>query len=113
MGSVILDNLEKIRYRVIAAAQRAGRNPDDIQLVAVTKYAEFSDVRRLLEAGAVREVGENKVQEAQAKKDALGPLAAKVHWRLIGHLQTNKAKKAVEIFDAVDSLDSAKIGQAL
>lgn len=110
---MILDNLEKIRYRARAAATRAGRNPNDIQLVAVTKYAELPAVRRLLESEAAFEVGENRVQEAQAKMEALGPLAKRVRWRLIGHLQTNKAKKAAQLFDAVDSIDSVKIGRAL
>lgn len=111
--SVILDNLEKIRYRVSAAAERARRNPNAVQLVAVTKYAALEDIRTLLESGAVAEVGENRVQDAQAKQEALGELARTVRWRLLGHLQTNKAKKAAQTFDAVDSLDGLAVAQAL
>ena len=110
---MLIDNLNQIRYRIRAAAQRAGRNPDAVSLVAVTKYAALSDVAELLKSGLVAEVGENRVQDAERKKDALGDLAGKVRWRLIGHLQTNKAKKAVAVFDAVDSVDSEKVAAAL
>lgn len=109
----LLDNLEKIRYRLRKAAERVGRNPDDVHLVAVTKYAPLEAVRRLLESGAVSEVGESRVQDAQAKKASLGPLAGRVRWRFIGHLQTNKARKAVELFDCIDSLDTLHLAEAL
>lgn len=110
---MFIDNLEKIRYRVTAAAQRANRTGAHVEVVAVTKYAALDQVRGLLESGLVSEVGENRVQDAERKKEALGSLAGKVRWRLIGHLQTNKAKKAVEVFDAVDSVDSEKVAAAL
>ena len=110
---MIIDNIEKIRTRIRAAAQRAGRNPDSVSLVAVTKYAKLEAVKELLDSGLVAEVGENRVQEAQAKKQALGAAALKARWRMIGHLQTNKAKKALELFDAVDSLDDLRVAEAL
>ncbi len=110
---MLIDNLNQIRYRVRAAAVRAGRDPDAVRLVAVTKYASLEDVRAILETGSIAEVGENRVQDAERKKEALGELAGKVRWRLIGHLQTNKAKKAVSVFDAVDSVDSEKVAAAL
>lgn len=110
---MLIDNLNQIRYRIRAAAQRSGRNPDAVALVAVTKYAALSDVAELLKSGLVAEVGENRVQDAEKKKEMLGDLAGKVRWRLIGHLQTNKAKKAVSVFDAVDSVDSEKVAAAL
>jgi len=109
----LIDNLNQIRYRIRAASERARRNPDAVRLVAVTKYAPLEDVRRLLELGAVADVGENRVQDAEKKKQALGPLADTVRWRLIGHLQTNKAKKAALVFGAVDSIDSEKVAAAL
>ncbi len=96
-----------------AAALRAKRAPDAIRLVAVTKYAALEQVRTVLESGLIAEAGESRVQDAEKKKLALGELAGKVRWRLIGHLQTNKAKKAVDVFDAVDSVDSEKIASAL
>jgi len=113
MGSVFIDNLEKIRYRMTAAAARTNRDGMLIGLVVVTKYAALEDVRAALTSGLVQEVGENRVQDAEKKRKELGELAGKVRWRLIGHLQTNKAKKAVEVFDAVDSVDSGKVATAL
>jgi PLP dependent protein len=110
---VLIDNLEKIRYRVRTAAEKAGRKADGVRIVAVTKYAPFELVRELLEKRLVDEVGENRVQDAERKKAALGHLAANARWRLIGHLQTNKAKKAVSVFDAVDSVDGVKVAAAL
>jgi pyridoxal phosphate enzyme (YggS family) len=110
---VFIDNLEKIRYRMTAAAARTNRDGAQIGLVVVTKYAALADVRAALTSGLVQEVGENRVQDAEKKKMELGELAGKVRWRLIGHLQTNKAKKAVQVFDAVDSVDSEKVAAAL
>jgi pyridoxal phosphate enzyme (YggS family) len=110
---VIIDNINQIRYRVRAAAARVNRDPDAVRLVAVTKYASLEAVTAAIESGLVAEVGENRVQDAEKKKLVLGDLATKVRWRLIGHLQTNKAKKAVEVFDAVDSVDSEKVAAAL
>ncbi len=110
---MFIDNLDKIRYRIAAAAKRTNRNGDAITLVVVTKYAPFEDVKTALSSGLVLEVGENRVQDAEKKKSSLGELGGKVRWRLIGHLQTNKAKKAVAVFDAVDSIDSEKIAKAL
>lgn len=110
---MLIDNLNQIRYRMRAASLRAKRDPDAVRLVAVTKYASLDILRALLEADLVSEIGENRVQDAEEKKTALGALAAKVRWRLIGHLQTNKAKKAVAVFDAVDSVDGEKVAAAL
>ena len=109
----LIDNLNQIRYRMRAAALRAHRNPDALRLVVVTKYASLEDVQVILNSGLVAEVGENRVQNAEKKKIALRQQGSKVKWHMLGHLQTNKAKKAVEIFDAVDSVDSEKIAAAL
>ena len=110
---MLIDNLNQIRYRMRAAALRADRNPDAIRLVAVTKYAPLSAVQELLETGLIAEAGESRVQDAEKKKQLLGALAGKVRWRLIGHLQTNKAKKAATVFDAIDTVDSERIAAAL
>ena len=96
-----------------AAALRAGRSEDAATLVAVTKYAPIEAVRELLNSGLAAEIGENRVMDAEKKKNALGDLAGKVKWRLIGHLQSNKAKKAAALFDSVDTVDSVKIAEAL
>ena len=96
-----------------AAAARTNRDGGSIALVVVTKYASLEAVKDALSSGRVHEAGESRVQDAEKKKLELGALAGKVRWRLIGHLQTNKAKKAVQTFDAIDSVDSAKLAAAL
>ena len=82
-------------------------------MVVVTKYAALEAVKEALSSGRVTDAGESRVQDAERKKSALGELAGKVRWRLIGHLQTNKAKKAVQTFDAIDSVDSERLAAAL
>jgi pyridoxal phosphate enzyme (YggS family) len=111
--SVIIDNLRHIRSRMYTAATRAGRTPDEITLCAVTKYAPLEAVKELLASGEVKNAAESRVQDALKRKQELGALGEKVRWRFIGHLQTNKAKQAAESFDAVDSVDSLKLAQAL
>ncbi|MDP3544029.1 MAG: YggS family pyridoxal phosphate-dependent enzyme [Elusimicrobiota bacterium] len=110
---MFIDNLEKIRYRMNAAAARTNRDGGAIELVVVTKYASLNAVREALSSGLVTDAGESRVQDAEKKKLELGDLAGKVRWRLIGHLQTNKAKKAVQTFDAIDSVDSEKLAKSL
>jgi len=110
---VILDNIRQIRYRIEKSAQKAGRAPESVSLVVVTKYAPLDKVRDVCESGLVDFVGENRVQDADKKKQELGDAAGRVKWRLIGHLQSNKAKKAAQVFDAVDSIDSLKTAAAL
>lgn len=110
---MLLDNLLKIRSRIEAAAQRSGRDAGGVHIVAVTKHAPLASVIELLETGQPLELGENRVQDAAARKSELGPRAGKARWRLIGHLQSNKAKDALETFDTVDSLDSLKLARIL
>jgi pyridoxal phosphate enzyme (YggS family) len=81
--------------------------------VAVTKYASLDGIRELLTLGENLDIAENKVREASAKIEALEPLARKARWHMIGHLQTNKAARAVEVFDTLDSLDSLRLAEAL
>ena len=100
-------NLERVQAAIAAACRRAGRSPDDVLLVAVSKTMDAERVRLAIEAG-VAALGENRVQEAKSKIEALGH---PVPWHLIGHLQTNKARDAVQLFDfiqSVDRLDLAK-----
>ena len=101
--------LEAIRARLSAAALRAGRNPESIRLVAVSKTVEPSRIREALLAGQTV-FGENRVQEARAKQDAVGPSAI---WHLVGHLQRNKAKEAARLFRMIHSVDSAGLLQDL
>ncbi len=105
----ISDNLAQIRERIAAAARRAGRNPDEVRLVAVSKTVEPVRIGEAIKAG-VKILGENYVQEAQKKIEALGH---PVEWHFIGHLQTNKAKYAVRLFDCVHSVDSIGVGEEI
>jgi pyridoxal phosphate enzyme (YggS family) len=107
----IAENLSAIHKRIIAVAARAGRRPDHIALMAVTKTHPAELIIEAYNAGH-RLFGENRVQEFAEKVDALGNLRD-ADFHMIGHLQSNKAGKAVEVFHAVDSLDSAKLGERL
>jgi len=98
----IRDNLESVRQRLARAALAAGRDPGEITLVAVTKTFPPETILEGIEAG-IEIIGENRVQEASRKFDVIGP---RVQWHLVGHLQSNKAKKAVEIFSLIHSIDS-------
>ncbi|OGR97241.1 MAG: YggS family pyridoxal phosphate enzyme [Elusimicrobia bacterium GWF2_62_30] len=109
--SALLTNLTNINTRIAAACAAAAGNPSEIELMAVTKYAADADVKHLIAAGALKIAGENKVQDAKAKWEsgALAGLRKSVQLHFIGHLQTNKAKAAVETFDWIDCIDSFKI----
>ena len=98
----IADNIAAIESKVSAACVRAGRNRADITLVAVTKTRTPTEMDEAIKAG-ITQVGENRVQEALSKKP-LVTLTAK--WHLVGSLQTNKAKRALELFDVIQSIDS-------
>jgi pyridoxal phosphate enzyme (YggS family) len=100
----IADNLAQVRSRIDAAARRAGRSPAEITLVAVSKTFDADHVRAAWEAGQ-RDFGENKVQEAERKIAATTTLAG-ARWHLIGHLQSNKVRKAAAPFAMIHSVDS-------
>ncbi len=105
----VRENLERVRERIARAAARAGRKPDDVLLIGVSKTVDVERIRAGLAAG-LRALGENRVQEAKAKVAELGRPAA---WHLIGHLQTNKVKDALELFDVIHSLDRLELAQEL
>ncbi|HEY1732340.1 MAG TPA: YggS family pyridoxal phosphate-dependent enzyme [Terriglobales bacterium] len=107
----IATNLAAIHLRIARAATRAGRDPAQIALMAVSKTHPSERILEAYNAGH-RLFGENRVQESAEKAGALGNLRD-VDFHMIGHLQSNKAGKAVEIFHSVDSLDSAKLGDRL
>jgi pyridoxal phosphate enzyme (YggS family) len=107
----VADNLAAIRERIAAAARRAGRSPDEIALMAVTKTFPPQVIRAAYDAGQ-RLFGENRVQEFAAKCPELRGLAD-ARWHMVGHLQSNKASKAAEIFDAMDSVDSVHLAEKL
>ena len=107
----ISDNVAAVRERIASAARRAGRNPDDITLMAVSKTQPPERIREAYDAGQ-RLFGENRVQDFAAKAGGLQDLRD-AEWHLIGHLQTNKAAKTAELFRAVDSVDSLKLAEKL
>lgn len=100
-----------VRERIARAAQRASRRAEEITLVAVSKTHPPETLREAYAAG-LRDFGENKVQEAEAKIAALSDLPA-LRWHLVGHLQTNKARKAAQLFQRIHSIDSAELAQKL
>jgi hypothetical protein len=107
----ILENIAGLREQIASAAKRAGRNPDEVVLMAVTKTHPPEKIREAYNAG-LRMFGENRVQEFAGKAATLANLAG-AEWHMIGHLQTNKAGRAVGVFSAVDSVDSVKLAEKL
>ncbi len=108
-SDVVAHNLTEVRARIAAAAGRAGRDPASVTLVAVCKTVPLERLRGI-DARGITDLGENRVQEAVAKIEALG---ATFQWHLIGHLQRNKARRAVELFDLIHSVDSLELAAAL
>ncbi len=107
----IADNLAQVRQRIAEAARRAGRRPEDIALMAVTKTFPPETIREAYAAGQ-RLFGENRVQEFAEKVPALANLPG-IEFHLIGHLQSNKAAKAAQIFAGIDSVDSLHLAEKL
>ena len=102
--------LDRVRQQIAESAARANRPPDSIMLLAVSKTHPVELIQAAIAAG-VTDLGENRVQEADVKIPLIGRKAAR--WHLIGHLQSNKARRAVELFDIVHSLDSVGLAQRL
>ena len=107
----IAQNLDAVRERIAVAARRAGRQPDGIALMAVTKTFAPELIREAYAAGQ-RLFGENRVQEFAEKAGKLRDLR-NIQWHMIGHLQSNKTDKAAELFAAIDSLDSLRVARRL
>ena len=110
---MIADRVAAVRERITRSAERASRPPGDVTLVGVSKTFPAESVRTAFAAG-VRHFGENRVQEASAKIDALADLRSRgLQWHLIGHLQSNKGRKAASLFDVVQSVDSVALAERL
>jgi len=105
----IADNFNAIMKRIECAAKRSGREPSSVKLILVTKTVDVERIRHAVSSGATI-LGENRVQEAKEKVEKLGSIA---QWHLIGHLQTNKAKYAVKLFDMIHSVDSIDLVKEL
>lgn len=103
----IRNNLTAIERRIVAACDRAGRRREEVTLVAVTKTFPGADVEAAIAAGAT-DVGENRVQEARDKRSEV---IAAARWHLIGHLQSNKAKDAVRLFDVIHTIDTPALAE--
>ena len=123
MEQRLSENIKMIYRRMSHAAMRAGREPQDVRLIAVSKTVPAEAVVKALEIG-LRDFGENRVQEFRAKLDVIRTIVGgasegralkgyRPRWHLIGHLQKNKAKTAVELFDMIHSVDSAELAEAL
>jgi hypothetical protein len=110
---VIAERVAAVRERIARAAERASRSPADVRLVAVSKTHPPEAVREAFAAG-VRDFGENRVQEAEPKIAATAELAAAgITWHLVGHLQSNKARRAAALFGLVQSIDSVELALRL
>jgi pyridoxal phosphate enzyme (YggS family) len=105
----IRDNVAEVRARIAAACARAGRDASEVTLIAVTKVFPADFVEQAIAAG-VTDIGENRVQEARDKKPLVQGSA---RWHLIGHLQSNKAKDAVRLFDVIQTVDSVDLAQKI
>lgn len=107
---MLRDRFADVRTRIETAARASGRSAEEITLVAITKTHPAETLKTALELG-MRDLGENRVQEAEEKITELGRTAAR--WHLVGHLQANKARRAVGLFDVIHSLDSAALAERL
>ena len=108
----VAEQLTRVRERMAAACRRAGRSPDEVTLVGVSKGVPAQRVAEAHAAG-LQDVGENRVQEAAAKIEALAAQGVRPRWHLVGHLQTNKAKTVTGLFAILHSVDSVRLAQAL
>ena len=108
----VAERLEHVRNRVDAACERSGRSTKEITLIAVTKGFPPDVVREAIAAG-ITNIGENRVQEAQAKRSELSDLPANLTHHMLGHLQTNKVKAVLDIFDIIHSVDSLHLAEAI
>jgi PLP dependent protein len=109
MAEDIRERLARVREQIARAAERAGRSAEDITLLAVSKTFDSATVQKAVDAG-VRDLGENRVQEGVAKT---GQVKGDVRWHLIGHLQSNKARQAVETFQVIHTIDSRELAGRL
>jgi pyridoxal phosphate enzyme (YggS family) len=109
MSTIIKEQIKIIRQRIAEAARRSGRRASDVRFMAVTKTVDDRRIMQAIDAG-VDMIGENYVQEARRKIELMGK---SVQWHLIGHLQTNKAKYAVRLFDMIHSLDRIELAREL
>src|ERR1700752_247877 len=109
VGSGLRERFENVLARIRMGAARCGRQEDDVRLIAISKTHPVDVIRNLVEIGAT-DLGENRVQEAESKILEIG---TGVRWHLVGHLQANKARRAVKLFDVIHSLDASDLAHRL
>jgi len=109
---MIEKNLNSVLERIQKSAEKTGRKKEDIKLVVVTKNVPVEDIQKVIEIG-IKDIGENRIQEAEEKYSKLPTSNLQLHWHMIGHLQTNKVKKAVQIFDLIQSVDSLHLAEEI
>jgi len=103
---MIADNIRGVRERIAQACAKAGRDPAQITIVAISKNRSAEELGEAIQAG-ITDIGENKIQEARLKADSRNLKA--VRWHMVGHLQSNKVKDAVKIFELIHSVDSEEL----
>jgi pyridoxal phosphate enzyme (YggS family) len=108
----IESNIREVQKRIVRACERSHRLPGEIKMVAVTKGVDASAIRAAFGCG-LRDFGENRVQEAEDKIAQLSDIRPDVTWHMVGHLQSNKAKAAVDLFDIIHSIDSVRLAEIL
>lgn len=108
----LASNIPLVRERVARAAQKGGRSPEEITVVAVTKTVPVDRIVEAYNLGT-RHFGENRVQEAASKIEELADRGIKPTWHMVGHLQTNKVKKVMDLFDIIHSVDSLRLAQTV
>jgi len=108
----IEQNIRDVELRISRACERAGRRLDEVTLVAVTKNVDVSTIEEAFNAG-IRNFGESRVQEAKPKIEQLYHLRSQITWHMVGHLQSNKAETATNIFDIIHSVDSMKLAESI
>lgn len=108
----IAQRIAAVRERVHRAAVRSGRSPDDVRIIAISKTFPAEAIREGVLAG-LTDIGENRVQEAAAKIPLLRDLPSPPVWHMVGHLQTNKVRLALELFDIIHSVDSVHLAEAI
>lgn len=112
MVDILKDRILEIKDRISESAKKSGRNPSDVTLVAVSKTRSLEEVIEAARTGEISVFGENRVQEGEGKILSW-PRELGVEWHLIGHLQRNKARKAMDLFECIQSLDSVRLAGAL
>jgi len=108
----IKENCEEIRERIVKTCKRAKRNNSEVKIIGIAKGRNTREIREAYECG-IKCIGENRIEEAGIHRKELAGISEKIEWHFVGHLQGNKARKAVEMFEFIDSVDSLKLAEKI